>query len=91
MARTKSTDTKDSTANLGFEQKLWLATFEDNCHSFRTLATLTDTLPPNLLSGELTVEAPLRESILSKESVADMPGNKDGMGPMDSPKEPTPR
>jgi hypothetical protein len=76
---------------LAQEQKLWLATFEDNCHSFRTLATLTDTLPPNLLSGELTVEAPLRESILSKESVADMPGNKDGMGPMDSPKEPAPR
>ena len=91
MTRTNSTDTKDSTANLAFEQNLWLATVEDKCHSFRTLSTLRDTLPPNLPSGELTVGAPLKESILSKESVADMPGNKDGMGPMDSPKEPTPR
>ena len=72
-------------------QNLWLATFEDNCHSFHTLATLRDTLLPNLLSGELAVGAPLRESIFSKESVAAMPSNKDGMGPMDSPKEPAPR
>lgn len=44
----------DSSANLGFEAKLWLA----NANQSRTLATLRDPAKaglPKLLSGELSV------------------------------------
>jgi len=58
MARTKTNISKDSTANLGFEGKLWLAgeqavTAPHNALAeSRTLAALRDTLLPKLLSGE---------------------------------------
>jgi hypothetical protein len=49
MAKT-STKNSNSSANLGFEAKLWLA-----ADKLRTLATLRDTLLPKLLSRELSV------------------------------------
>jgi hypothetical protein len=60
-----------------------------NLHQSRTLATLRDTLLPKLLSGELAVGAALRESMLSKESMASMPAGMDRMDAVDSPKKPS--
>jgi len=56
--KSSSAPSKDSTANLGFEAKLWLTAdrLRNNPIPSRTLATLRDTLLPKLLSGELTVD-----------------------------------
>ncbi len=58
MARTKSNgNSAPSSATIGFEAKLWLTAdkLRNNMEAVgsRTLATLRDTLPPKLLSGEL--------------------------------------
>jgi len=76
MPRTaKPGSSAHSSANLGFEAKLWLAAynarvallypkFTANLHQSRTLATLHETLLPKLLNGEL------RARIISTNVVA---------------------
>jgi hypothetical protein len=53
MARPKSSNSKNTAANLGFEAKHWLAA--DSSIESRTLATLRETLVAKLLSGESSV------------------------------------
>ena len=56
MPRQAKSSAGNSTANIGFEAKVWLA-----ADKLRTLATLRDTLLPKLLNGELRIAEARRE------------------------------
>ena len=59
-SRRRSGSSNSSSANLGFETKLWAAAFEESATClvprFLTVVVARDTLLPKLISGELRIK-----------------------------------